>query len=183
MSIPRIRRCALALTTAFSLAMLLPSTVSAHAGEDHGEQAAATPSGRVLAPRVEAASEDVELLAVHERGTLTIYLSDFRTNAPLADLELEIESAGNTALAHPVSDGVYRADVPWLATPGRHPLVFTIQGEQVADLLEASLELPAPAADGHEDHLFDLTALGVAGSLGGIAAAGLLAFGLRRRKK
>lgn len=173
---------ALALAIALSFSSLLPMVASAHGGEDHAHEDTVAPAVPLLAPRTEAASEDVELLAVHGNGTLTVYLSDFRTNAPLEGVEVEVESAGHTVMAAALAPGVYRAEAPWLAVSGRHALVFTIQGEQVADLLEAHLDIPQPVADEHQEGLLDLSPLGVAGSIGGIAVAGLLAFGLRRRK-
>lgn len=170
-----------ALALILVAAASLPSLALAHAGEDHGAPAAA-PSAAHLAPRAESASEDVEALAVYDKGVLTVFLSDFRTNAPLADVEVEIESAANTATAVKSADGVYRADVPWMAA-GRNPLVISVLGADVSDLLEVNLELPAPEAEGVNDGRFmGMSSIGIAGSLGGLAAVGLAVFSLRRRK-
>lgn len=170
----------------FSVAVTLASTHApaafGHAGEDHGDAPAAAVSGQLLAPRTEARSDEVEMLAVYESGALTLYLADYKTNAPIAGAEVEIESGASTAVAKAVGDGVYKADTPWIAGPGKHPLIVTIQGEQVTDLLEADLDIAAPVAESEEASISKLGKLGMAGSIGG-AALGLVALGLRRRRK
>ena len=59
----------------------LSGPAAAHEGHDHG--AAAPPQVTTLAPRVEAASADFELVAVLRDGMLTIYLDRFADNAPV----------------------------------------------------------------------------------------------------
>ncbi|HVL75153.1 MAG TPA: hypothetical protein VM406_03990 [Noviherbaspirillum sp.] len=171
------------LSAAVTLAATHAPAAFGHAGEDHGDAPAVAVSGQVLAPRTEARSEDVEMLAVYESGALTLYFADYRTNAPIAGAEVEIESGTSKAVAKAIGDGVYKADTPWIGGPGKHPLVVTIQGEQVTDLLEAGLDIAAPAAEIKENRIGKLGKLSVAGSIGGAAALGLVALGLRRRRK
>lgn len=157
--------------------------VLAHGGEDHGDEAAVVQATQALAPRTEAHSDDVEMLAVHEGGELTLYLSHVKTNEPIADAQVEIESGADKALAEPAGDGSYKAAAPWLAAPGKHGLVVTIQSENITDLLEATLEVKEPAAETQSVGIAGFAPAGLLGSLGGVALVGLLALGISRRKK
>ena len=72
-----------AVAVAFLAAMVvgLPTTARAHEGHDHG--APQTPVSSTIAPRAEASSADLELVAVARADQLTIYLDAFRTNRPV----------------------------------------------------------------------------------------------------
>lgn len=168
---------------ALSAALVHAPAVFAHAGEDHGDGPAPVQTTQPLAPRTEAHSDDIEMLAVYGNGELTLYLSDFKTNEPIADAKVEIESGSDSAVAAAAGEGVYKLPAPWLAKPGKHGLVVTVEGKDVADLLEASLEIQAVAAETKSSGIGEFAPAGLIGSLGGIALLGLVALGLRRRKK
>lgn len=155
----------------------------AHGGEDHGDGAASVVTSQPLAPRAEAKSEDVELLAVYADKVLTLYVSRFATNEPLANAQIDIESGSQKASAKPVADGVYRVAAPWLTNPGKYDLVATIQGKDVNDLLETSLEIKHAQEGRQSERMAGVAPAGMLGAVGGIVLIGLVAFGLRRRKK
>ena len=167
---------------AFSAALLHAPAVFAHAGEDHGDDPSPVQTTQPLAPRAEAHSDDIEMLAVYGNGELTLYLSDFKTNEPIVNARVEVESGSDTAVATAAGDGVYKMPAPWLANPGKHGLVVTVEGQDIADLLEASLEIQALAKETQSSAIGDFAPAGLIGSLGGVALLGLVAFGLRRRK-
>lgn len=186
------KNCAITAASARSLAVALTLLTAgvlsspaawSHGGEDHGDGATVMPAGSLLAPRAESRSDDMEMLAVYRDKVLTVYLSDSGTNAPISDAQVEIENGSDTVLAKPAGIGMYRADAPWMVTPGKHALVVTVQGEQIADLLETTLEVAPDAEPVYAATSAGLSPLAIAGSLGGVAAFGLAAFGLLRRKK
>lgn len=167
----------------FSATLLHSPFVFAHGGEDHGDGAAPVPTTQALAPRTEAHSDEIEMLAVYSNGELALYLSNFKTNEPIANAKVEIESGPNKAVAAAAGDGVYKAQAPWLAKPGKHGLVVTVEGKNVADLLEASLEIQDVAKQPQSKGIGGFAPAGLIGSIGGVALLGLVAFGLHRRKK
>lgn len=166
------------------IASALPApAVWAHGGEDHGDVPHNVVTSQALAPRTEAKSEDVELLAVYDNKELTLYISRFATNEPITGAQIDIESGSQKAVAKPAGEGVYKVSAPWLAQPGKHGLVATIQGKDITDLLEASLEVaPAPQA-ASSDRIAAIAPAATLGALGGAVLIGLAVFGLRRRKK
>lgn len=131
-------------------------TAGAHGGEDHGE-AAAAPVQVGQAPRAVAQTDDFELVMVLTGAqasgepptippVLTLYLDRFATNAPVAGATVEVESGAFKAVAKQVEPGVYTVAGQVFAKPGRYPLTVSVQTDDGADLLEASLQYEAPKA-------------------------------------
>ena len=112
----------------------------AHEGHDDAPAARAPTPG--LVPRVAAASPDIELLAELRKDTLLIYLDRYATNEPLSGATLEVEEGANRGTAVPAGEGLYQVSAPWLARPGKHPLVFTVHAKDLDDLLNGTLEVP-----------------------------------------
>jgi len=112
----------------------------AHPG--HGDEAPPPTSG-TAAPRTEAHSDLFELLLTVRGGAGVIYLDRFATNEPVDGATVEVGEGDATATADAQPDGTYRLAAPWLVRPGRHELVFTVTAGPDADLLNASLDLPA----------------------------------------
>lgn len=131
---------------------------SAFAHEGHDEAPATRSQAPGLAPRVAAASPDLELLAVWQEGKLLIYLDRFETNEPVSDATVEIESGLNQATAAPAGAGIYQTSAPWLARPGRYPMVFTVRAKELADLLNGTLEIPERAAAAGSTHMHEVDA-------------------------
>jgi len=125
---------------------LVVGSVLAHEGHDEAPAARAPTSG--LAPRVAAASPDIELLAELRKDTLLIYLDRFATNEPLSGATIEIEAGPNRGTAAPAGDGRYQVSTPWLARPGKHALVFTVHAKDLDDLLNGTLEVPEAHSTG-----------------------------------
>ena len=130
--------------------LVWPAIALADAGHDH----AATPSAMsvTLAPRIEAQSEAFELVAVLDGGKLTLYLDRFASNEPVPNARIEIESSAFKAVAQPGGDGAYTAPANALAKPGQYPLVFTVQADNVSDLLNGTLTVPQPAGQSAHGH-------------------------------
>ena len=116
----------------------------AHPG--HGDEAPPPATG-TAAPRTEAHSDLFELVLTVRGGAGVIYLDRFATNEPVEAATVEVGEGDATATAEAQPDGTYKLAAPWLAHPGRHELVFTVTAGDQADLLNASLDLPA--ADEH----------------------------------
>ena len=118
--------------------------VRAHAG--HGDEP--EPVVTNVAPRTEAKSDDLELVAVVvSKGTLSIYLDRFLTNAPMTGATIEVSANNGLGLiAKPQSDGSYGVTAPWVDQPGSYALLFTVTAGDLTDLLAATLTIPAPDA-------------------------------------
>jgi hypothetical protein len=132
----------------FSLIIILESFswVMAHEGHDHGSTLPPLPT-QTLTPRVEVKSADFELVGIVEpdEATLTIYLDVFATNEPINQAKIEVEESGLfKAIAKPSHTGTYLIQSQELTSPGKHELVFTIETEQLADLLLGELTIPPP---------------------------------------
>lgn len=134
--------------TALMLALLLPAP-ALHA---HTEAAApaAPATASAIEPRVEAASADVELLGIVEGTRLVVYLDRFATNEPIDGATLTVERGADSASAEALGDGVYRFELPWLAAPGQHSLLFTVIAPDLSDLLTATLDVAAPVGTARE---------------------------------
>ncbi len=181
-----VRRLAVRIT--ISLALVLSAGVSssiAHEGHDHG--APPLNLSASASPRAEATSDDLELVAVAKRDELTIYLDRFESNEPVVDAIVGLESPAGRLDAKQAADGTYRAVAAWLARPGRHDLIATVQKDGVEDVLAFSLDIPAPgsvagsqASAAHEArfHWDDVLLIGI-GIAGG--AIGGVILGRRRR--
>ncbi len=125
------------------IVLFAPASAVAHGGDD-GEAQAAAPAGSASA-RTEAASADLELVAVVSgRRDVTIYLDSYRTNEPVEGAAILVsENGGPEITAQPLPDGGYRLDAPWAGQRGRHDLTFTVTTADLTDLLAASLAIPS----------------------------------------
>lgn len=151
------------LLSALALAAALFSPAAPAHGPDgdhqHGPAASAAPStGR---PRIEASSEQFELVATLDGGRLSMLVDRFATNEPVLNAQVEVESGGRKARAAFHADtGDYmvtdEALLKLLGTPGQHALVITLIHGNESDLLDASLQVTAEqlraAAEAAHDH-------------------------------
>lgn len=133
------------LWAAAAVGATLPQSARAHG--DHGAEAQVEPASL---PRIEAEGHEIELVAVVDHRTLTIYLDRKDTNAPVDGATIEIaRDGGPVEKARPAGNGVYEAD--WPHEPGTYALTFTVLGDGIADLLAARLVVPEPeTAKGEE---------------------------------
>ena len=129
----------------FLTALLLPTLSHAHGGEDHGEQAA-VPAAAASFPRFEAKSPDIELVAELHGDKLILFADRFAGNEPVLDAKIEIEGENKKAVAQALPDGSYSAPAPWLAHPGKHDLVVTLQTNNLDDLLIGVIDIPTVTA-------------------------------------
>ena len=168
-------------TLIFLTMLLLPALVHAHGGEDHGDQAAA-PAVAADHPRFEAKSPDVELVAELHGETLALYADRYASNEPILGAKIEIEGENHKAVAQAAPDGSYRAATPWLARPGKHELVVTLQADKLDDLLVGVLETPAAVtAPQQRENRYAL--LGGAGLLALLVASAVVRLAMRRKGK
>lgn len=140
----RLRRLALAGSIALPVA-LAGLSAAAHSG--HGEMPVPVIGSAV--PRLEAASEDFELVALAQGGELIVYLDRYVGNTPVTDAALDVGADGTVVSARHEGEGVYRVAAEWLHHAGSHDVTFTITTPESADLLIGSiaiLETPPAAA-------------------------------------
>jgi multidrug efflux pump subunit AcrA (membrane-fusion protein) len=113
----------------------------AHEGHDHGPEAPAAPAS--VAPRGEAHSERFEIVAVAQGKTLAIYLDDYKTNAPIEQAAIEVETPSGPAAAKSLGNGVYSLDTPFLEKGGHVELIITVAAGGDPDILPVTIEIPA----------------------------------------
>jgi hypothetical protein len=124
-------------------------------GEHLDEKKAGMASSGV--PRVEAKSEQFELVAELRAGELSILVDRYETNEPVLGAKLDVESGALKAVAaFRVESGDYVVADPALlkalAGPGEHPLVFTLVAGKESDLLDATLAIAGSAAGVPQAH-------------------------------
>jgi len=175
------------------IAMLITSPACAGPGT-HGPNGEhldgqTTATGAVASvPRIETFTESFELLGHLSGGELSIMIDRYETNEPVLNGALEVQYKQLKAKATFHADqGDYAVDDPALlaaiATPGAHPLLFTLVAGEESDLLEDVLTVPEPAAEHDHEHAADRRWwLVAAASLALVAVAVFLARRRRQRK-
>jgi hypothetical protein len=129
----------------FAMALVATPALSfAHGGEDHGDAPAPLPTA-ASSPRTEAQTSDFELVVEQEGPSLLLFLDTFSSNAPVTGAEVEVQSGGVQAAATEVGPGTYRVAGGTWTQPGSHALTISVQTSDTADLLSATLDIPAAA--------------------------------------
>jgi hypothetical protein len=163
--------------------------LQAHEGHDHGAETPAAPA--TVAPRGEAHSERFEVVAVAQGKTLAIYLDDYRTNAPVEQAGIEVETPAGPAPAKALGNGVYSLDAPFLEKGGHIDLIVTVNAGGDPDILPITIDVPAPgsaagnsgpAKNGAEMILASLAQSPLATGLAGFILGAILV-GLIRRSR
>lgn len=177
-----------AVAAVLFLAASLPALGGPGAHGPNGEHLDTPAAPGVAAlPRVQAHSEDFELLAELRPGELSIFVDRYDTNVPVLGATLVVERGEARANAtfrpeqgdYVITDAAF---VQALAAAGEHPLVFTLTAGKEADLLDGTLVIAAGAHDGHDHHAhWHLSDYLVAGGGLALAAAGGLLWWRRRR--
>lgn len=154
----------------------------AHGDEDHSEpHAVATAPMAAQGPRAEAQTDAFELVASLEQDRLVLHIDRFDTNEPVEGAQVEVDTGTMQAKATQSSPGMYWVAQGALGQPGKHPLTITIETEDTADLLSATLEVPAAPAPTTSGPISEpWMAWGLGGTLL-LSGAGLVA--LRRRPR
>ena len=132
---------------------LLNAAPGAH-GPDGEHLTTETSQQLSLLPRFEAFSDVFELVGELQPHALVLHLHDYQSNLPVADAQIELETAGLSSSAHFVADkNHYLLEDPALLAAlqqhAKHEIVLTIISADNADLLTASLDLSAAAH--HDD--------------------------------
>jgi hypothetical protein len=158
---------------------MLPATAGPGAHGPGGEHLDTAPvlSAGASVPRVEAKSETFELVARIESGALSILVDRYETNEPVLGAAVEVESGSLKAKApFRREQGDYvvvdAALMKLLATPGSHPLVFTVSAGSDSDLLEGAMPVAA-AASARTAMSNEAIAAWIAGALVAVGAAAL----------
>lgn len=127
----------------------------------NGEHLSASSTGPAIntshIPSFETFTDQFELVGKLYDSEISIFVSDYATNAPILGAEIEVEVNGVTATATYHADaGDYAFDAPALmsalAVPGEYALVFTVIADDRSDLLDAQLLLPDLSEQAHHDH-------------------------------
>ena len=142
-------------------------------GHTHAAQVSVVAAPISMAsPRITTETDQFELVSVLEGKVLTLYLDQFGTNTPVTNAQIEVESGAWKAVATEVSPAVYAVPVDLLTQPGKHPLAITVQAGDVADLMNATLEVgPASVANANAQNIH----LGGKGTVWWVVAALFLA--------
>lgn len=112
-------------------------------------------------PRVEAQSENFELVAELRAGELVIVVDRYDSNEPVLGAKLDVERGDLKAAAtFRAEQGVYAVTdatmLKALAAPGEHGLVFTLLANKDSDLLDGTMVTAggggSAAAGAKDDH-------------------------------
>lgn len=169
---------------------------------EHLDGPATTATATGSRPRIEAKTEQFELVGTLGGGEFSMLIDRFATNEPVLNAQVEVETGGLKAKA-PFHDdiGDYavadEAMLKLLAKPGDHAIVITVIHGNETDLLDATLKVTAAQAqaaaeaphghdhgEGADDHGHEHMSgsrklwLGV----GAVVAVGVLVAALRRRR-
>jgi hypothetical protein len=123
--------------------LLLAAPVArAHEGHDHG--APLPPVSRTIAPRADASSGDFEIVVVARGETLIVHLDTFRTNQPVEEATIEIDSPSGLLRPLPLAKepGSYAVAAPFITKPGKYDLAITVTANGTVDILAATLTIP-----------------------------------------
>ena len=133
-------------STRFATSLLLAAAIvagaasaRAHEGHDHG--APPPPTSSTIAPRADASSADLELVAIARGDKLEIHLDTFRGNEPIDGAEIEIDGPGGILKPIAAGAGFYTVVAPFAAKPGSHDLAITISANGVVDVLTTTLKV------------------------------------------
>ncbi len=119
---------------------LAASSAAAHEGHDHG--APPPPVSTTIAPRADASTADLELVAVARGERLEIFLDSFKGNEPISGAMLEIDGPSGTLTAEAAGEGTYVANAPWLTKPGSYDLAITVMAGDLFDVLTVTMVIP-----------------------------------------
>lgn len=128
----------------FSVIGLAASSAAAHEGHDHG--APPPPVSTTIAPRADASTVDLELVAVARGERLEIFLDSFKGNEPISGAMLEIDSPSGTLTAEASGEGTYVATASWLTKPGSYDLAITVMAGDLFDVLTVTMVVPEMTA-------------------------------------
>lgn len=138
-------------------------------------------------PRIEAHSEQFEIVGRLAASGLVLYVSRYETNEAVLGAQLDVELGNLKArAAFEAEPGSYRLSdkklLDALNQPGNHSLVFTVTAGADSDLLDGTLAVAA-----HDDHdpaegSGNGLRRGAAVVAGAVLLAGLAAVLLRRRR-
>jgi hypothetical protein len=143
----------IALAASLCIAGVTWAAPGAHGPDgEHLDGAGHAHSVSSAAPRMEAKSEDFELVATLADDELSILIDRFATNEPVLGATVEIQTGEVKAVAKFHADhGDYAvADAGFLkalAVPGEHALVVTVNTGKESDLLDGVLKVEAPSAE------------------------------------
>ena len=97
-----VRQIIWALAAAALISITSPGALHAHEGHDDGPQRPAAPVS--ASPRGEAHSDKFELVAMAQPDALLFYLDDYRTNAPVEEAIVEVETPDGPKTATPLGN-------------------------------------------------------------------------------
>lgn len=121
---------------------LSASGAMAHGDEDHA--AASAPTGVAIAPRMETATETLELVAAAKADDLTIWIDGYADNVPVTNANVSVTLDGKTIPAA-AKNGVYTLSDDGLLKPGNHELSFLVTRGDAIESLSGDLVIPKPA--------------------------------------
>ncbi len=126
--------------------MVLFASAGAHEGHEHEEAPDPKVEATEAGPSLELRSSRIEMLVVRETTTLTIYIDDYASNAPLAGLRVQARIGARVLAAAAGAPGIYRIPADLLGAAGALPVSFTVHGDALDEELAGDLPAaPEPA--------------------------------------
>lgn len=169
-----------------SLALASPGAHGPNGEHLDGPAAVSASSGL---PRIEAHSEQFEIVGRLATSGLVLYVSRYETNEAVLGAQLDVELGNLKArAAFEAEPGSYRLSdkklIDALHQAGNHALVFTVTAGADSDLLDGTLAVAAHDEHDHAESVGSGSGLrrGAAVATGAVLLAALAAVLLRRRR-
>jgi hypothetical protein len=171
------------LTAVFLGAVIaLPAWAGGDGSDGHTHAAPVPVLAVAAAPRAIATTEEFEVVAVLEGKHLMVYVDRFGSNEPVAKAKVEVEGAGLNGLASEAAAGTYVMNLAAVIPPGKHPLTSSIEANDTADLLSATLDTSLAAPGSVHVHYWSERLVWIAAALPLLAAGALIIVRQRRKK-
>lgn len=143
-------------------ASLLPFSVFAGPGHDHGEEKTTVTTS--AAPRFSGSSAQFEAVGIVQAHQLHVYIDDAKTNEPLETTAVELNLNGTPLPLKKKGIGHFESDMPTNMEEGHLAVNMTIEANGYTELLNSELELDHEhAEESHEQTQPDYTLQGLYG--------------------
>jgi cytochrome bd-type quinol oxidase subunit 1 len=162
--------------------MAFPAWAGGDSSDGHTHAAPEPVLAVAAAPRAVATTEEFEVVAVVEGRHLMVYVDRFGSNEPVVKAKVEVEGAGLKGLAKEAAAGTYVMDLAAAIPPGKHPLTISIEADDIADLLSATLDTSVAVPGVVHVHYRTEKIVWIGAALLLLAAGALIILRQRRKK-
>lgn len=134
-----MRTCLASVAGIAATIFILFSPAYSHEGHDHDLPIR---TAAPIAPRGEAESGGMQLVAVLRDAKLVIYLDKAASNEPVTDAAIEVLTPSGTERAELNPDGTYRISAKWADGRDHYDLIFTVTHAERSEVFAVTIVGP-----------------------------------------